>query len=64
MRREEYTLNDLIYNPGPAEEIRPNAEADPDWDEEASLERSKRNREIGERLLREFREREHTEQLV
>lgn len=64
MRREEYTLNDLIYNPGPVDEIKPNAEVDPNWDEKASLERSKRNREIGERLLREFREREQTGQLV
>ena len=58
MRREEYTLNDLIYTPGPVEEIKANPDYDPDWDEEASLERSRKNREIGEKLLREFRERE------
>ena len=64
MRREEYTLNDLIYTPGPVEEIQRSTEVDPDWDEEASLERSKKNREIGKRLLEEFRERERTGQLV
>ena len=64
MRREEYTLNDLIYTPGSVEEIQRSTEVDPDWDEEASLERSKKNREIGKRLLEEFRERERTGQLV
>lgn len=64
MRSEEYTLNDLIFTPGPVEEIQRVTEADPDWDEEASLERSRRNREIGEQLLREFRERESAGQLA
>ncbi len=62
--REEYSLNDLIFTPGPVEEIQRETKVDPNWDEEASLERSKRNREIGEKLLREFRERERTEQLA
>ncbi|MBR1862304.1 MAG: hypothetical protein IJ796_10700 [Lachnospiraceae bacterium] len=64
MKREEYTLNDLIYTPGPIEEVKRNTEVDPDWDEKACLERSKKNREIGEKLLREFKEREHTGKLT
>lgn len=64
MRREEYTLNDLIYTPGPVEEIIVNPDYDPYWDEKESLERSRKNREIGEKLLREFREREETGQLA
>ncbi len=58
MRGEEYTLNDLIFTPGPVEEKKREPKFDPDWDEEAGLERSRKNREIGEELLREFRERE------
>lgn len=64
MRSEEYTLNDLIFAPGPVEEIQRVTEVAPDWDEEASLERSRRNREIGEQLLQEFRERERAGQLA
>lgn len=62
--REEYSLNDLIFTPSPVEEIQRETKVDPNWDEEASLERSKRNRDIGEKLLREFRERGRTEQLA
>ena len=64
MRRDEYTLNDLVFTPGPVEEIQRSNKPDPDWDEEASLERSRRNREIGETLLRDFRERERAGQLA
>ena len=53
----------MIYTPGLMEGIKPNAEYDPDRDEEASLERSRKNREIGEKLLREFGKRERSGQM-
>ena len=58
-----YSLNDIAYNPEPVTLLKAGEEVDPDWDEEAGLERSRKNREIGEKLLREFRERERTGQL-
>lgn len=62
MRR--YSLNDIAYNPEPVTLLKAGEEVDPDWDEEASLERTRKNREIGEKLLRKFRERERTGQLA
>ena len=50
-----FTLNDLLFTPGPLEEHQ--REVDPDWNEEAALERSRKLREEDERLLREFEER-------
>ena len=58
-----YSLNDIEFNPEPVTLLKAGEEVDPDWDEEASLERSQKNREIGEKLLREFRERERNGQL-
>ena len=55
--REEFVLNDLIFTPGPLVERPRVTEVDPSWDEEASLERSRKLREENARLLREFRER-------
>ena len=52
MRR--YSLNDIAYNPEPVTLLKAGEEVDPDWDEEASLERTRKNREIGEKLLRKF----------
>ena len=59
-----YSLNDIAYNSEPVTLLKAGEEVDPDWDEEASLERSRKNREIGEKLLREFRERERAGQLA
>ncbi len=50
-----FTLNDLLFTPGPLKEHQ--REVDPNWDEEAALERSRKLREEDERLLREFEER-------
>ena len=55
--REEYTLNDLLFTPGPIEELPRDTSADPDWDEEAAMERSREIRARDEQLLREFEER-------
>ena len=55
--KEEFVLNDLIYTQEPLVESPRTIEADPDWDEEASLERSKKRWEKFEQMEREFEER-------
>ena len=55
--KEEFVLNDLIYTQEPLVERPRTIEADPDWDEEASLERSKQRWEKFEQMEREFEER-------
>ena len=60
----KYSLNDIAYDPEPVTLLKAGEEVDPDWDEEASLERSRKNREIGQKLLEEFRERVRTGQLA
>ena len=47
----KYSLNDIAYDPEPVTLLKAGEEVDPDWDEEASLERSRKNREIGQKLL-------------
>lgn len=56
--REEYTLNDLLFTPGPIEEIPRDTSVDPDWDEEAAKERSREMWAKLERYEREFEERQ------
>lgn len=52
-----YSLNDIVYNPEPVTLFQTGEVIDPDWDEEAALERSRELRKRDEQLLREFRER-------
>ena len=52
-----FTLNDLIYTPGPIEELQRDTSVDPNYDRDAALEESRRLREEDAKLLKEFRER-------
>ena len=55
--REGYTLNDLLFTPGPIEEIPRETFVDSGWDEEAAKERSRETWAKLERYEREFEER-------
>ena len=55
--REEYTLNDLLFTPGPIKEIPRDTSVDPDWNEEAAKERSRQTWAKLEQMEREFEER-------
>lgn len=62
MRR--YSLNDIGYNTEPVTLLRRGEEVDPDYDEEAAMERTRATRMRDEELLRDFEERVRTGNMI
>ena len=62
MRR--YSLNDIGYNPEPVTLLRRGEEVDPNYDEDAAMERTRTTRMRDEELLRDFEERVRTGNMI